>query len=99
MLPGPETPEPMEAKPVTKLPAGDGWLYEPKRDGYRSLAFRDGRTCQRARWRPGLWRTSMWHREATFLCGLQVRLRSPILKRPPPVTLDATWGRDALSAQ
>jgi ATP-dependent DNA ligase len=42
MLPIPETLEPMEAKPVTKLPAGDGWLYEPKWDGYRCLAFRDG---------------------------------------------------------
>jgi ATP-dependent DNA ligase len=42
MLPIAETLEPMEAKPVTKLPAGAGWLYEPKWDGYRCLAFRDG---------------------------------------------------------
>ncbi len=43
MLPIPETLEPMEAKPVTDLPKGDDWLYEPKWDGYRCLAFRDGK--------------------------------------------------------
>jgi ATP-dependent DNA ligase len=39
----PETLEPMEAKPVTRLPTGEGWLYEPKWDGYRCLVFRDGK--------------------------------------------------------
>ena len=33
---------PMEAKSVEKLPAGDGWQYEPKWDGFRCVAFRDG---------------------------------------------------------
>jgi ATP-dependent DNA ligase len=33
----------MEAKPVTKLPSGGDWLYEPKWDGYRCLVFRDGK--------------------------------------------------------
>ncbi len=33
---------PMEAKSVEKLPAGDNWQYEPKWDGFRCLAFRDG---------------------------------------------------------
>jgi ATP-dependent DNA ligase len=33
---------PMEAKSVTQLPAGDDWQYEPKWDGFRCLAFRDG---------------------------------------------------------
>jgi ATP-dependent DNA ligase len=42
MLPVPETLEPMEAKPVSDLPRGEGWLYEPKWDGYRCLAFKDG---------------------------------------------------------
>jgi ATP-dependent DNA ligase len=32
----------MEAKSVEKLPAGDDWEYEPKWDGFRCLAFRDG---------------------------------------------------------
>jgi ATP-dependent DNA ligase len=34
--------EPMLAKLADELPAGDGWLYEPKWDGFRVLAFRDG---------------------------------------------------------
>ena len=33
---------PMEAKSVARLPAGEGWQYEPKWDGFRCLAFRDG---------------------------------------------------------
>jgi ATP-dependent DNA ligase len=34
--------EPMLAKLSEDLPAGDGWLYEPKWDGFRALVFRDG---------------------------------------------------------
>ena len=34
--------EPMNALPVQKLPEGD-WLYEVKLDGYRALAFKDGK--------------------------------------------------------
>ncbi len=34
--------EPMLAKPASALPAGDGWLYEPKWDGFRAIVFRDG---------------------------------------------------------
>jgi ATP-dependent DNA ligase len=32
----------MEAKAVHDVPAGPGWLYEPKWDGFRCLAFRSG---------------------------------------------------------
>ena len=35
---------PMEALATTVLPSGEGWLYEPKWDGFRCLAFRDGET-------------------------------------------------------
>jgi ATP-dependent DNA ligase len=31
----------MEANSADTLPAGDAWLYEPKWDGFRSLAFKD----------------------------------------------------------
>src|SRR3954471_11060245 len=31
---------PMEAKSVKEIPSGEGWLYEPKWDGFRCLAFR-----------------------------------------------------------
>jgi ATP-dependent DNA ligase len=34
---------PMKAKHVDALPKGDGWHYEPKWDGFRALAFRDGK--------------------------------------------------------
>jgi len=34
--------EPMKALPVEKLPEGD-WLYEIKFDGYRALAFKNGK--------------------------------------------------------
>lgn len=34
--------EPMLAKAAAALPDGDGWLYEPKWDGFRALVFRDG---------------------------------------------------------
>ena len=33
---------PMEAESAAELPTGDGWQYEPKWDGFRCLAFRDG---------------------------------------------------------
>src|SRR5260370_2538952 len=32
----------MEARSVAQLPAGDNWQYEPKWDGFRCIAFRDG---------------------------------------------------------
>ncbi len=35
--------KPMEALPASELPAGAEWQYEPKWDGFRCLAFRDGR--------------------------------------------------------
>ncbi|HEU4671601.1 MAG TPA: ATP-dependent DNA ligase [Candidatus Limnocylindrales bacterium] len=34
--------EPMLAKPASALPDGEGWLYEPKWDGFRAIVFRDG---------------------------------------------------------
>lgn len=34
--------EPMLAKRVDALPEGEGWIYEPKWDGFRALVFRDG---------------------------------------------------------
>src|SRR5262249_51159194 len=33
---------PMEALPVEAIPHGPHWQYEPKWDGFRCLAFRDG---------------------------------------------------------
>ncbi len=33
---------PMLAKRVSDLPESDGWIFEPKWDGFRALVFRDG---------------------------------------------------------
>src|ERR1700688_520448 len=42
-LPFAKTYRPMEAAPATSLPVGRQWQYEPKWDGFRCLAFRDGK--------------------------------------------------------
>ncbi|HMG05578.1 MAG TPA: ATP-dependent DNA ligase [Chthoniobacterales bacterium] len=34
---------PMEARSIDEIPTGDEWQYEPKWDGFRCLAFRDGK--------------------------------------------------------
>jgi ATP-dependent DNA ligase len=43
-MPLPLTPpiEPQLARGKPELPAGDGWVFEPKYDGFRALAFVDG---------------------------------------------------------
>ena len=41
MLLNPPLP-PMEARSVDEIPAGHDWQYEPKWDGFRCIAFRDG---------------------------------------------------------
>jgi ATP-dependent DNA ligase len=42
-VPGPNVPfPPMEAELVRELPAGDGWQYEPKWDGFRGVLENDG---------------------------------------------------------
>ncbi len=37
---------PMEAKVASEIPVGPEWEYEPKWDGFRCLAFRDGNEVQ-----------------------------------------------------
>jgi ATP-dependent DNA ligase len=41
-LPVNPTVLPMLAKRVGELPPGEGWIFEPKWDGFRTLVFRDG---------------------------------------------------------
>jgi ATP-dependent DNA ligase len=41
-LPLPLTLEPMEALSVDEIPVGAEWQYEPKWDGFRCIAFRNG---------------------------------------------------------
>ena len=37
---------PMEARAVDRVPSGPAWQYEPKWDGFRCLAFREGSTIE-----------------------------------------------------
>jgi ATP-dependent DNA ligase len=41
-FPIPPPLEPMLAKLADALPEGEGWLFEPKWDGFRAIVFRDG---------------------------------------------------------
>jgi ATP-dependent DNA ligase len=41
-LPLPLDFPPMEAKLVQRVPTGEEWLYEPKWDGFRCIAFKEG---------------------------------------------------------
>jgi ATP-dependent DNA ligase len=45
-LPIAKSYRPMEARPAAELPAGPEWQYEPKWDGFRCLAFRDGKRVE-----------------------------------------------------
>lgn len=42
MLPFQAPLEPMLSQAQDEIPSGEGWLYEPKWDGFRCLVFRDG---------------------------------------------------------
>ena len=41
-MPRDPVPAPMEALLAAELPEGDGWQFEPKWDGFRAIARRDG---------------------------------------------------------
>ena len=45
-LPSPGFIPPMLAKLAAELPTGDGWMYELKLDGFRSLALKDNKTIR-----------------------------------------------------
>src|SRR3954464_13083476 len=45
-LPLPIDYAPMEADTAREIPSGPEWRYEPKWDGFRCLAFRDGGVVQ-----------------------------------------------------
>ncbi len=45
-LPIPYQYEPMNARLVAKIPTAGEWQYEPKWDGFRCLAFRDGKRVE-----------------------------------------------------
>jgi len=70
-FPIPPPIEPMLAKAADGLPDGEGWLYEPKWDGFRVLAFRDGEELY------------LQSRELKPLDRYFPELRAPLLARLP----------------
>jgi ATP-dependent DNA ligase len=62
----------MLAKLVEALPDGEGWLYEPKWDGFRVLVFRDGKEWL------------LQSRDSKPLNRYFPELESPILSELPP---------------
>jgi ATP-dependent DNA ligase len=38
--------DPMETRLAQRIPEGDDWTYEPKWDGFRCIAFRDGKNVE-----------------------------------------------------
>lgn len=71
-LPVPLDLPPMEAKLVDTVPSGDGWRYEPKWDGFRCLAFRDGDAVE-LRAKSGKSLARFFPDVAAALAGLPVR--------------------------
>jgi ATP-dependent DNA ligase len=63
---------PMLAKKVSALPEGEGWLFEPKWDGFRVLVFRDGDEL------------FIQSRDGKPLDRYFPEMREPLLKQLPP---------------
>lgn len=63
--------EPMEARSADSLPAGDGWQYEPKWDGFRCLAFKHARHVD-LRAKSGKALSRYFPEMVTYLTGLPV---------------------------
>jgi len=66
-----ETP-PMEARLVDQLPSDEGWQFEPKWDGFRCLAFRDGSSVE-LRAKSGKTLTRYFPDMAAELAGAKVK--------------------------
>jgi len=75
--PGPDVPfPPMEAELVAELPAGGGWRYEPKWDGFRGVLENDGGEL------------ALWSRNRRPLLRYFPELRSLGALLPPHSALD-----------
>lgn len=66
------TLSPMLAKRVSALPDGEGWIFEPKWDGFRSIVFRDGKELL------------LQSRDEKPLDRYFPELRDPLLEKLPP---------------
>lgn len=63
---------PMEAQLVDELPEGDNWQFEPKWDGFRCIAFRDGEVVE-LRSKSGQSLTRYFPEVVKFLSGLKAK--------------------------
>jgi ATP-dependent DNA ligase len=72
MIPDGSGIAPMEARLVESLPAGPDWAYEPKWDGFRCLAYRDGDTVA-LRSKSGKPLERFFPEVAAMLAGLRCR--------------------------
>jgi ATP-dependent DNA ligase len=68
--------QPMLSKAADAIPSGEGWLYEPKWDGFRCLIFRDGR------------KTSIVSRDQRPLNRYVPDVESALVKGLPPGVYD-----------
>ena len=87
---------PMEARLVDELPDGQGWQYEPKWDGFRCLAFRDGDAGASCSPRPASRSTRYFPdvverlrplpapRASCWTARSSSRWTAPLLRRPAP---------------
>src|SRR4029077_686635 len=73
--------EPMKALPVEELPQGD-WLYEIKHDGYRALAFKDGKDVRL------IWRNNKPFNYPQLLDSLKLLAVGQVILDGEIVTLD-----------
>jgi len=84
---------PMEARIVDELPVGPQWQYEPKWDGFRCLAFRDGASIE-LRSKSGQTLTRYFPEVAGALASLKASRF--VLDGEIVVPMDGSWSFDAL---
>lgn len=86
---------PMEARLVDALPSGGGWQFEPKWDGFRCLASREGRRVDMAA-KSGKTLTRYFPEMVEQLAALKVRNDSFVLDGELAVPVGSTLDFEAL---
>jgi ATP-dependent DNA ligase len=92
---------PAEAKPVKELPRSPGWLYEPKWDGFRCLAFRSGDEIvlqskagqPLTRYFPEIVAALRDLRARKFVLDGEIVIRAPVPRRQTTLDFDALLQR------
>ncbi len=84
---------PMEAKLTADLPSQEGWLYEPKYDGFRCIALKDG-TAVELQGKSGKSLTRYFPEAARAIAA--IKLNRAILDGELRIVIDGTADFDAL---